>query len=227
LDDAVMSVGATIAWAIRSGTEVEVLTVFGYGPVSMARAGPWDTRSGFKTEAEACRVRRAEDREACRILGAESHPLDFGAEPYERRGTPAEIRAAVNAALAGADCALMPGFPLVHPDHAELSQLLLGAALPCRVGLYAEQPYLFWERKALPPAMRASAIEPLLKGDLEWTRPRISRADRDLKRRAVRCYRSQLRSLGLAHIGLYRMLWHEASRGGEAIAWMPESSRPD
>jgi LmbE family N-acetylglucosaminyl deacetylase len=221
LDDAIMSLGATIAAAVRAGAAVEVLTVFGYGPVSDAPAGPWDTRSGFRTEAEACRVRRAEDREACRILGATARWLDFGAEPYERRGSPDEILATVLAAVAGADCVLLPGYPLTHPDHAELSQLLLTGRLGDRVGLYAEQPYQFYERHAPKPAMRAAAIESALKGPLQWTRQPASRAERQLKLRAVRCYRTQLRSLGLSYFGLYRMLWHESRQGGEPLAWLP------
>jgi LmbE family N-acetylglucosaminyl deacetylase len=220
LDDGVMSLGATIARAVRAGTEVEVLTVFGYGPRSSARVGPWDARSGFKTEGEACRVRRREDEEACRILGATHRWLDFGAEPYERQGTPAEIRAAVVAELARADAALIPGFPLVHPDHAELSQLLLGDSLPCRVGLYAEQPYLYWERKRMPPAMRAAALEGTLDSEPQWSRQPADRAERRLKHRAVRCYRSQLKLLGLWYLGLHRLLWHEARHGGEQIAWL-------
>jgi LmbE family N-acetylglucosaminyl deacetylase len=221
LDDAVMSLGGTIASAARAGSKVEVLTVFGYGPVSNAPAGPWDTKSGFGTEAEACRVRRSEDDQACLLLGATPRHLDFGAEPYERRGTPDEILSAVTAAVAGADCVLMPGFPLAHPDHAELTQLLLRGKLSGRLGFYAEQPYLFYERKTVEPAMRAPAIAPILARPLEWQRTRVGRTERRMKSRAVRCYRSQLRQLGLAHIGLYRMLWHETLQGGEAIAWLP------
>jgi LmbE family N-acetylglucosaminyl deacetylase len=220
LDDAIMSVGATIASAVRSGASVEVLTVFGYGPVSAVPAGPWDTKSGFRTEADACQVRRDEDRKACRILGATPRWLDFGAEPYDRRGSPAQILSAVSAAVAGADCVLIPGFPLVHEDHAELTRLLLGGNLSGHIALYAEQPYLFWERKKISPLMRAAAIEDQLKGSLEWTRRRVGRVERRLKLQAVRSYRSQLYQLGLLHIGLYRMLWHESAQGGEAIAWL-------
>jgi LmbE family N-acetylglucosaminyl deacetylase len=222
LDDAVMSLGATIAQAVRSGTAVEVLTVFGYGPASNAPAGPWDTKSGYRTEAEACGSRRAEDDEACRILGATPRRLDFGAEPYERRGTPAEILAAVAAAVAGKGSILMPGYPLAHPDHAELSELLLGGKLDphARVGLYAEQPYLFWERRRPVTAMRAPALEGLLPTPLTWTRQPVGRPERRLKLEAVQSYRSQLRQLGLRRFGLHRMLWHESRQGGELIAWL-------
>jgi len=218
-----MSLGATIARAVRSGAQVEILTVFGCGPRSTSAAGTWDSKSGFRTEGEASRARRREDWEACRILGATPRWLDFGGEPYERGASPREILSAVIGAIAGADCALIPGFPLVHRDHADLSRLLLSAHLPCRVALYAEQPYVFYARKAWQPAMRAEAIEQQLLGTLHWTHRRADRWERRMKRRAVRCYRSQMWQLGLSHVGLYRMLWHESSRGGEAIAWLPPS----
>ena len=215
-----MSLGATIAHAVRSGTTVEILTVFGYGPTSNAPAGPWDTKSGYRTEAQACRARRAEDGNACRILGATPRWLDFGAEPYERRGTPAEILAAVTDAIQGKDAVLIPGYPLAHPDHAELSQLLLGGRFASRVGLYAEQPYRFWERRRRDQTMRAAPVDELLTARLTWVRQPVGRPERLLKLEAVRCYRSQLRQLGLGRLGLHRMLWHERMQGGELIAWL-------
>jgi len=221
LDDAIMSVGATIAAAVRQGASVEVLTVFGYGPASDVPAGPWDTKSGFSTEAEACKVRREEDLKACRILGATPRWLDFGAEPYERRGTPAEILAAVTAATADADCVLIPGFPLNHPDHVELSRLLLSSALRAKMALYAEQPYLFWERAKIPAGMRAAVIDDLLNGSPQWLCQPATRQDRRLKFKAVRCYRSQLYQLGMRPLSHLRMAWHEASQGGEPVAWLP------
>jgi LmbE family N-acetylglucosaminyl deacetylase len=220
LDDAVMSIGATIAHSVNSGATVEVLTVFGYGPTSPAPAGPWDAKSGFHTEGEAATARRQEDQKACRILGATPRWLDYGAEPYERRGTPQEIKSAVWAAVADADCVLVPGFPLTHPDHLELTQLVLAAGLRCPIGLYAEQPYLYYERKSVEPSMLAPAIASVVPAPA-WTRVRADSAERRMKIRAVRAYKSQLWQLGLSHIGLYRMLWHEASMGGEAIAWLP------
>jgi LmbE family N-acetylglucosaminyl deacetylase len=220
LDDAVMSVGATIAAAVRQGASVEVLTVFGYGPVSDIPAGPWDVKSGFSTEAEACKARREEDRNACRILGATPRWLDYGAEPYERRGTPAEILAAVTAATADADWVLVPGFPLNHPDHVELARLLLSSELRSKMALYAEQPYLFWERDKIPPKMLAPAINDLLSDSLQWLRQPATREDRRLKFKAVRCYRSQLYQLGMRPLGHLRMHWHESSQGGEVVAWL-------
>src|SRR5262249_8239648 len=94
LDDAVLSLGAAIACTAR-GRSVEVLHVFGGDPESDAPAGGWDRRGGFRTEGEATRARREEDRRACAVLGASPAWLSFGDADYERHGTGEEIRAAV------------------------------------------------------------------------------------------------------------------------------------
>ena len=143
-DDAVMSMGATIAWAAQAGAKIEILTVFSLITTSTAPAGPWDQSCGFDTEGEASILRREEDRQACRILGATPRWLEFGAEPYERRGTDEDICYAVQAATEGAGLVLIPGFPLLHPDHAYLSELLLRKGLGGRrTVLYTEQPYAY------------------------------------------------------------------------------------
>ena len=73
-----------------------------------------------------------------------------------------------------------------------------------------------WNRgSAAVPAIEAAVGAPIA-----WTRVRTERAHRQAKLKAVRCYRTQLRRLGLRNIGLYRMLWREASQGGEAVAWL-------
>jgi LmbE family N-acetylglucosaminyl deacetylase len=221
LDDAIMSLGATIAWAVQAGARLEVLTVFAYIPSSTAPAGPWDASCGFTTEGQAANVRREEDRQACLQLGAEPRWLDFGAEPYERRGSEEDIWSAVQASTEGADLVLIPGFPLVHPDHAYLSALLLRRGIAGRrTVLYAEQPYVFTLGESPFGAAVAPALKPVLGSAISWTHVRTERAHRQAKLKAVRYYRSQLRHLGLRNIGLYRMLWREAAQGGEAVAWL-------
>jgi LmbE family N-acetylglucosaminyl deacetylase len=219
LDDAIMSLGGTIAKAVQGGARVEVLTVFGYVPGSTAPAGPWDSKSGFKTEGDAASSRREEDHQACLELRAEPRWLSFGAEPYERRGTPDEIWSAVDSMTRGADLVLLPGYPLAHPDHAELSQLLLQRGMSCRAtALYAEQPYRFYQRKTSSDLSNVPALRPLVGDSLVWTRIATDGAFRGAKLRAVGAYRSQLRQLGLGFFGLRHMLWHEAGQGGEAVA---------
>jgi LmbE family N-acetylglucosaminyl deacetylase len=223
LDDAVLSVGATIAHAVESGSQVEILTVFACAPDSQAPADEWDRKSGFATEGQAAQQRRREDASACAILGVTPHWFEFGAQPYDKRASMEEVVAAVTAVTAGADTVLMPGFPLAHADHAALTNSLLAHGLNCRnVGLYAEQPYAF-DRGATPAgpmeAMPAAGV-----GARTWQRASATRQHRDLKLRAVKQYVSQLpqlglRQRGLGYLRLRRMLWHEARLGGETIAW--------
>lgn len=224
LDDAVLSLAATIARATKSGARVEVLTVFAGDPASDTPAGGWDSRGGFVTEGEAATARRAEDREACSIIGAEPSWLPFGDGDYAQGRDRSEVFAAVAGRLAGADAVLVPGFPLTNPDHAWLAELLLGEALPCaRVGLYAEQPYRYMvrgERRRLDVPGR---ISPRLPGGIEWMHPaRIS--DLPLKRRAILAYQSQMPLLGFTakrRRKLHRMLLDETLHRGEAVAWSP------
>jgi hypothetical protein len=111
---------------------------------------------------------------------------------------------------------------LTHPDHSELSELLLRKGLSCgAVALYAEQPYQFWKRKTPLVSSIAPALQDLIGGSLTWSRVLTDSEYRGIKRRAVQSYRSQLRHLGLGAFGLRRMIWHEAVQGGEALAWLP------
>jgi LmbE family N-acetylglucosaminyl deacetylase len=225
LDDAVLSLGATLAHAVECGSKVEVLTVFACAPDSNAPTDDWDRKSGFATEGQAAQQRRCEDENACAILGVTPRWFEFGAQSYERHGSMQEVISAVAAATAGADTVLVPGFPLAHADHAAITNGLLAHGVSCRrVGLYAEQPYSF-DRRAAPagpvPDMPAARVRG---GTLTWQRACATRKHRELKLRAVKQYVSQLRQLGLRQRGLgylrlRRMLWHEARLGGETIAW--------
>ena len=225
LDDAVLSLGATIARVVRGGTHVTVLTVLACDPDSSAPTEGWDARAGFATEGEAARSRRAEDAAACAELGATARWLPYGSVDFERHGDDAEIAARARDALDDADAIVVPGTPLTHPDHEWLVSMLLGSGLPDgRVGFYVEQPYSVralgaagrptpphWLREALPHA-------------LEFVRLRAGARDWLAKRRAIRCYRSQLGLLGLAKpaaMRLERHLFAEARAGGEAVAWLP------
>lgn len=225
LDDAVLSLGATMAHAVESGSKVEILTVFACAIQSNAPTDDWDRKSGFITEGEAAQQRRREDETACRILGVAPRWFDYGAQPYDRRASIEEVVSAVAAATEGADAVLVPGFPLAHADHAALTNGLLSHGLSCRrVGLYAEQPYSF-DRSATPagPVSDMPAAQ-VRSGTLTWQRASATRKHRDLKLRAVKQYVSQLpqlglRQRGLGYLRLRRMLWHEARLGGETIAW--------
>jgi LmbE family N-acetylglucosaminyl deacetylase len=82
LDDAVFSLGATIAREARTGVQVTVLTVFGGDPESSTRAGDWDRDAGFATEGEAVASRRREDHRACSVLSVAPLWQPFPDEQY-------------------------------------------------------------------------------------------------------------------------------------------------
>jgi LmbE family N-acetylglucosaminyl deacetylase len=205
LDDAVFSLGATIAAAGKSGSLIEVLTVFGCDPSSREPANGWDARGGFATEGEAATARRLEDREACRIVGAEPHWLPFRGGGYTPDKDLDAIFAAVLENVSGADAVLVPGFPLRNDDHAWLAGLFAERPLPsARLGHYVEQPYAYMVRKE----------EPL--PDADWEKPRVTIADRLGKRRAVLAYASQLPLLSLGARKLNLLLLQS-----EAVSWSP------
>ena len=223
LDDAILSLGASIGRATDSGRDVTVLTIFAGRPDSGLPAGGWDRRGGFATEGEASRGRRLEDQKACRALRAESSWLSFSEADYREALDADSIWSAVTGAVAaaGPEDVLLPGFPLTNPDHAWVTELLIDRGLPCsRLGLYAEQPYRFWARHEHTRSNTDSG--PLATGlPVQWVS--VGRSLRDVwsKRRAVVAYRSQIRLLGLAHRHtLNRMLLDETLRGGEAIGWL-------
>src|SRR5438067_11728778 len=113
LDDAALSLGASLAAAARTGVSVVVVTVFAGDPGSTATAGAWDALCGFRTEGEAVRERRSEDERACAILGAQPVWLPFKDESYAPADQP--TAQALEVAIAGADTLLFPGLPLTHP----------------------------------------------------------------------------------------------------------------
>jgi LmbE family N-acetylglucosaminyl deacetylase len=206
LDDGVLSLGASMASWARRGAAVGLLTVFGCDPASNAPAGGWDGRGGFATEGESASARREEDRKACAVLGASPVWLPYGSGDYERHGAETDVRDAVLRALEGADSVLVPGFPLSHPDHAWLAELLAGALGRWRVGRYAEQPYT-----------RRAAADP---GGAGFARAPVRLDDRIAKWRAIRCYTSQLPLLAMR--GSLRRGPHRYAAAREWIAWDPD-----
>ena len=81
-DDAVLSLGAAVAYATSAGNVVRVLTVLAGDPESTTPAIDWDRRCGFATEGESVRARRLEDQAACAIIGAEVDWLPYGYDKY-------------------------------------------------------------------------------------------------------------------------------------------------
>ena len=192
LDDAVFSVGATVARASRGGARVSVLTMFAGDPQSSAPAGKWDRLAGFVTAGEAATARRREDRKACSLLSAAPVWQPFLDEQYADDSDGDALAEVLEEALRTADTLLLPGFPLTHPDHVRLVRLVLAAGLfRGRIGLYAEQPYMLWERRA----GIAESLRDLVPETIRWRGTRIGYRDLALKVFASRAYSSQLVSI--------------------------------
>jgi LmbE family N-acetylglucosaminyl deacetylase len=224
LDDAVLSLGASISSWARSGHAVEIVTVFAGDPASTRPAGTWDRRAGFETEGAAVRGRREEDRRACGLVGAEPVWLPFSEAAYDSDHNAAAVRARLAEKAGAVDVVLLAGPPLGHPDHAWLAALRLEDVTGGPIGVYRAQPYASWAARgrALSPFELPAGFD-----GLRWEPVRVGGTDRRAKWRAARAYRSQLALLGLArprHLPLLRLLWSERRAGGEAIAWLPGRS---
>jgi LmbE family N-acetylglucosaminyl deacetylase len=227
LDDAVFSLGATLAEAARKKIAVINLTVFAGDPSSAALPSDWDRKTGFSSAGAAARARRAEDAAACALVGMSPVWLPFLDHPYggdHRDIDHTDVWSAVRAVLKRADLVLVPGFPLDHPDHAWVTRLIyehedeLGS-----IGQYVEQPYaeLEWTGQRRVPER-----EPLLVGpsreSISWTRSMPTASAWVLKQRAMLRYSSQVSALASPPARLLaRTALSEFARGGEYLA-LPE-----
>jgi LmbE family N-acetylglucosaminyl deacetylase len=224
LDDAVFSLGASIADAVSRGADVAIVTAFAGDPARRDEPSAWDRRAGFRTSLEALEARRAEDRRACSALGARPVwlPFGYGGAAVDEH----KLEQLLLDAVHGADTVLVPGWPLKNPEHAALATLALrsGIAVPA-MGLYVEQPYVWWRSYVEPnllPALAAIGVQ-----RPAWTAVRATRAGRGAKRKALGAYRSQLRLLRGRRRSLpvsWRISFYERRAGGEGIGWISRAA---
>lgn len=223
LDDAVLSLGATLHRVARRSWHVTVLTVLAGDPASGEPASWWDADAGFSTAGEAAAARRAEDLRACAALGVRPMWMPFVEGCSGRPTEEEEVWRSLAGHLVGADRVLLPGFPLEHQDHSWLARLVLTRLAPGPlVGLYVEQPYALRKRPCVTPVIRD-----LVDGAPRWTVARAAVRDRAAKLRACRAYQSQ-RPL-LAHsepLALTRIALSDARCGGERVAWVTKGCGP-
>ena len=141
-DDGVLSLGASMARWARSGTAgraadgARARSRFDgagrrlgspRGVRNRGRGGARTSRGGPR----GVRAPRCHSRAGSRSGASTS----TATETTTTSGTPCA------APWSGADCVLVPGSPLTHPDHAWLNGLLTRHVPPELLGLYAEQPY--------------------------------------------------------------------------------------
>lgn len=253
LDDAALSVGATIAWAVRNGVEVSVVTVFAYDPDRQLEPGAWDKFCGFRSSREAAIVRRREDAESCALMGARPVWLPFMDVEYDD-GTPDDqLAAAIIDAVSTADTVLLPGYPLTASDHLRVTRLLLERPVRARLALYVEQPYASWRllgrgrrtgaaglslRRSLGNAvaigLRTSAGRRLLnpQGRMEHLLPRGWASTWDRSSAGLRDWRIKHRAVkahrsqgrSFGPLVVSRVALYEWGWGGEGLGWLKPAS---
>lgn len=238
LDDAVLSLGATIATWVFRGERVAVVTVCAGAPDGPARGAIAEALTGPRAPTEYVARRRREDADACATLGATAVWLDRLDAIYrrpERYATSfdalfgpraadddlaADARALVSAIAARAPSAQVWA-PLGvggHVDHVAIADgaldALCDAALAARVTFYEELPY----------AARAGAVARRL-AELERARrphlaaaPSFAPSDEalTLKLRACARYTSQLPGLFDDEASMLAVLRDHGERGWHA-----------
>lgn len=188
-DDAVFASGDLIA--AHPGTVV--VTVFAAAPAD-DRLRPWDAECGFVAGQHVMDVRRAEDAEALAVLGARPRWLAFRDDQYGHNADAPVIAEALLREL-DATKAETVGLPLglFHRDHelAHEAALLARAARP-DLSWIAYEDAIYRRFPGEPAAARVAGLRARGLGVDVFHRggPASLR-----KRRAVACYRSQLRGL--------------------------------
>ncbi|HSL29183.1 MAG TPA: PIG-L family deacetylase [Anaerolineales bacterium] len=207
LDDAVFSAGGLIYEQTRAGIPVEIWTLMcGYPPDPDEEVSPFaellHSLWGASSAREANQIRRAEDRRAAAILGAEVVHFDFWDCIYRRgadadwlysdvflpphpadAGLPARIAEAVRERLHPDDvlvCQLALGS---HVDHVLVRR---GAEQLGRTLLYdIDVPYIFYHSEKLAQTL----------SEMEETRGLITETGLEHWQLASLEYRSQLATL--------------------------------
>jgi len=192
LDDAVFSVGATLARLADAGHEVTVVTCFTASvpdPTGFALA--CQTDKGLPPEVDYMDLRRAEDRAATAVVGAAPEHLPLAEAPHRGYGSAAALFAGVRpddlvwqdvrTALQAldADLWLAPQGLGGHVDHLQVVRAV--AALGRPTLWWRDAPYALRQPDAAPSPELPAGLRPL-----SLPQDRARRSD------ACACYATQL-----------------------------------
>jgi LmbE family N-acetylglucosaminyl deacetylase len=171
-----------------------VVTIFAGRPPAGAPLTAWDAAAGFREGDDVMAARRAEDHAALAVLAARARWLPFRDAQYGGPlGADAILGDVATVISASRRAAVAVPLGLFHDDHRTTHEAALRVA--------RRRPELTWLLYAdvlyrrIPGALEArltvlaeagAALEPL---------PPVT-GHASLKRRALACYRSQLRALG-------------------------------
>ena len=192
LDDAVFSVGATLAVLADAGHEVTVLTCLTASvPEPAGFALACQTDKGLAADVDYMALRRAEDTAALAVLGAGQVHLDLPEAPHRGYTGAADLFAGVHPGddvwreladrLAGheADVWLAPQALGGHVDHLQVQRAVASLGRP--TAWWRDSPYVLRDPAAAPGEhLPAGLTEVRLPND------RARRAD------ACACYATQL-----------------------------------
>lgn len=194
LDDGVFGCGALLA--AHPGSVV--ITAFAAGPPPSATLTRWDAECGFAPGDDVLAARRAEDREALALLDATPVWLDFADAQYAEPPRPATLGAALDRAVVAvrAHTVLVP-LGLFHSDH----RLTCEAVLPLVRARPGRRWFVYEDAiyRRVPGLASGALVRLVARGHsvtpAALALPAAPPALLERKRRAVACYRSQLRGL--------------------------------
>jgi LmbE family N-acetylglucosaminyl deacetylase len=190
LDDGVLGCSALLA---RHDAAV-VVTIFAGRPPASTPLPPWDEAAGFRPGDDVIGARRAEDRAALEVLGARPVWLSFLDSQYGDSPAADAIVPVLESALIDAEPATVCiPLGLFHSDHVlthAAALRLLRRCRPWRWLAYEEPMY-----RRVPGALD-DRLASLTSAGIAITRFGTEVAPPD-KPRALACYASQLRALGM------------------------------
>ncbi len=194
LDDAVLGCGRFMA--LHPG--VTVVTLYAGRPAAYPEPMThWDTVSGFSTGDDVLAVRRGEDAAALAVVGARPVWLDVVEHQYLDRAHwvgPDRTAQPLEAALRALDpTAVFLPFGLANPDHGATHDA--GMAVRDR---YPDPVWFCYEDSGYKhiPGLLAWRVSALFRRNVWPTPVAIDTEGGDgAKRRALACYRSQMRAL--------------------------------
>jgi LmbE family N-acetylglucosaminyl deacetylase len=189
-DDAVFSCGRLL----ESHPGSLVATAFAGRPPLGRPLTEWDAASGFRAGDDVMGLRRAEDRAALTLLGAQPIWMEFLDSQYGASPSVGELAEALHGLLSEIrPSAVLFPLGLFHSDHALMHEAAL-RLVPC----HPERSWFVYE-EAFYRRIPGLVLERLRTLERERVRLRevlfpLNTAS-DRKREALFCYRSQLRAL--------------------------------
>jgi LmbE family N-acetylglucosaminyl deacetylase len=190
LDDAVFGCGELLAACPGS----IVTTVFAGAP-KCGELTEWDAAAGFRAGQDVMAARREEDQQALTIVGASPLWLDFCDSQYQQRSPCTQtLTMALESVLAQhkPDTVVIP-FGLFHSDHKRVHEAALALLKRCQHWIWLAYEDTFYRRI---PGLLQERLAALLCAGIAATPVALAlRGCQERKRRAVRCYASQLRAL--------------------------------